>query len=278
MIAEERTAKTERRMKTARKRAKKRLAVFFFIVGLALIVMLLLYAPVFNISAIEVLGSTRYPDKKIIGMSGIKIGENGFRKLRLEPESILKLRLTDSERKISQLPYVKSCTVNLVFPDKVSVKVTERQPAAYIRYLDNYLTVDGEGYVLEAAAQRPSGEGPSGLVEIRGIEFSKYTLGGRLEASDVELIKKGTEIIKAIKSSDADSDFILLDVLDWIDMVGMNNAMLSLDDNRITVRFDPSDKLQYTIDFTKEIFFKKINSKETGTIEFMGENPNFIPE
>lgn len=265
-------------MKTARKRAKKRLAVFFFIVGLALIVMLLLYAPVFNISAIEVLGSTRYPDKKIIGMSGIKIGENGFRKLRLEPESILKLRLTDSERKISQLPYVKSCTVNLVFPDKVSVKVTERQPAAYIRYLDNYLTVDGEGYVLEAAAQRPSGEGPSGLVEIRGIEFSKYTLGGRLEASDVELIKKGTEIIKAIKSSDADSDFILLDVLDWIDMVGMNNAMLSLDDNRITVRFDPSDKLQYTIDFTKEIFFKKINSKETGTIEFMGENPNFIPE
>ena len=60
------------------------------------------------------------------------IGENGFRKLRLRPEAILELRLLDSEEKINQLPYVKSCTVKIDFPDNVKIQITEREPAAYI--------------------------------------------------------------------------------------------------------------------------------------------------
>jgi hypothetical protein len=61
-------------------------------------------------------------------------------------------------------------------------------------------------------------------------------------------------------------------------MISEDNALISLD-NRIIVRFNPKDKLQYTMDFTKEIFFKKISTKETGRLEFSGDqNPSFIPD
>lgn len=261
-------------MRAVKRRVKRRLKIFFVMVGVALILLFLFFAPFFNINTILVTGSTRYTSEKIIEVSGLILGENGFRKLKLEPDAILELRLIDSEMKIEQLPYVKDSTVSLVFPDKVSIEVTEREPAAVIRYLDSYLTVDREGYVLESANQRPKGD----LKEIRGIEFGKYTMGGQLEASDISLIQTAVEIIEAVKISDSSTEFKLFEVLDWIDMVDRNSTLLSLD-SRIVVRFNPLDKLQYTIDFTKEIFFKKINTKESGRLEFSGDqNPSFIPD
>lgn len=260
-------------MRKKKQRAKKRIKVLIFIVGLALILLVLLYAPMFNITAIDVIGVTRYQPDEIRQISGIQPGENGFRMLKLTLEA-LELRLIDSEKNIKSLPYVKDCRVHLVFPNKVAITVTERQPAALIRHLDSYLTVDSEGFVLESNAQMPNEE----LAELRGIEFTKYTLGGQLEAKDIELVNIGVNIVEAIKNSDANTEFKLLDILDWIDLVDRNNVLLSLD-NRIIVRFNPEDKLQYTIDFTKEIFFKKISTTETGRLEFSGDqNPSFIPQ
>lgn len=261
-------------MKSSKRHVRRRLKVLFVIMGLASALLMLLFAPIFNISSVEVMGSTRYTPEKIKEISGIVPGQNGFRKLKLTPKAILELRLLDSEEKVNELPYVKSCTVSLVFPSGVSIKVLERQPAAFIRYLDNYLTVDNEGYVLEASHERPIGV----LKEVRGIEFTKYTLGDQLEASDIALIKVGIGVLNTIRDSDKSTNFKLFEVLDWIDMVDKNNVLLSLD-NRIVVRFNPEDKLQYTIDFTKEVFFKKINTKETGRLEFSGDqSPSFIPE
>jgi cell division protein FtsQ len=260
-------------MKKRMRRAKRRLKILIFIVGLALILLVLLYAPLFNITAIDVVGATRYTPDEIRQASGILLGENGFRKLRLTIEA-LELRLIDSESLVESLPYIKDCRVNLVFPNKVVIQVTERQPAATIKHLDSFLIVDGDGYVLESNSQRTHHE----LAELRGIEFTKYTLGGQLEARDIELVKIGVNIIEAIKTSDRNTEFKLFDILDWIDMVDRNNVLLSLD-NRIIVRFNPEDKLQYTIDFTKEIFFKKISSTDTGRLEFSGnQNPSFIPQ
>jgi len=256
------------------RRAKRRLIIFLFVAGLAVILLILLYTPIFAIRAIEVYGSTRYTANEIIQASGLVIGENGLRLLQLKPESILEFRLLGTEEMVKRLSYVKTCTVRLHLPGTVSIAITEREPAAYLVYFDNYLIVDELGYVLEVRNEKPK----ELLKEIRGIDFSKYTVGGQLEASDVSLIRTGVTIINTIITSDEHSTLKLFDVLDWVDMVDRNTAMMSLD-KRVIVRFDPQDKLQYTIDFTKEIFFKKIGSQETGRLEFSGDqNPGFIPD
>jgi len=261
-------------MSSAKKGRKIGAVIFLTLIGLSLILLIILYAPIFNISAITVSGSTKYSAEEIKQRSGLVPGENGFRKLKLTPESILELRLVDSETKINQLPYIKSSRVRLRFPDRVEITVTERKAEAFIKYLDSYLIVDREGFVLEVMAERPE----KIYKEIKGIEFAKYSIGGQLEAQDIGIVKLAVSIIDAIKSSDSNDTFKLYDVMDWVDIIDSNNAMLSLD-GRILVQLNPAAKLQYTIDFTKEIFFKKLNSKETGRILFPeGQNPNFIPE
>ncbi|HHY63834.1 MAG TPA: FtsQ-type POTRA domain-containing protein [Clostridiaceae bacterium] len=255
------------------RRAKRRLIIFLSVAGLAAILLILLYSPIFGIKAIEVYGSTRYTASEIIEASGLVVGENGLRLLQIKPDSILDLRLLGAEENVKRLSYVKTCTVRLHLPGTVSIAITEREPAAYLVYFDNYLIVDEQGYVLEVRNEKPG----EPLKEIRGIDFSRYTIGGQLEASDVSLIRTGVTIINTIKTSDEYTSLKLFSVLDWVDMVDRNTAMLSLD-KRIIVRFDPQDKLQYSIDFTREIFFKKIGSQETGRLEFSGENPGFIPD
>jgi len=261
-------------MKAEGKRLKIIWVFLFALIGVITVSLVVLYAPIFNISVIKVKGNTKYSEEEIIQASGLSVGENGYKKLRLNAESILELRLTYSEKNIETLPYIKSSRVSLVFPDGIMIEVQEREPAAYIKYLDNFLIVDREAYVLEVRDTRPDAD----LKEIRGIEFLKYSVGSRLDAADADLVGLAVEILEAVNESDRNSQLKLSEVLDWVDMVDKNNALLSLD-NRIIVRFNPMDKLQYTIDFTKEIFFKKLNSKETGRIVFTeGQNPSFIPE
>lgn len=256
------------------RRAKRRLIFFLSMAGLAVILLFLLYSPVFSIRAIEIHGSSRYANSEIIAASGLVIGENGLRMLQLKPESLLELRLLGIEERIRTLSYVKTCIVKLHLPGTVSIDITEREPAAYLVYFDNYLIVDEQGYVLEVRNKKPGAP----LKEIRGIDFTKYTLGGQLEATDVTLIRTGVTIINTIQTSDQYTELKLFDVLDWVDMVDKNTAMMSLD-KRVIVRFDPQNELQYTIDFTKEIFFKKIGTHETGRLEFTaGQNPGFIPD
>ena len=110
-------------MKTRKRRAKRRMKIFFMIVGLSLIFLLLMFAPMFNVSLVEVHGNTRYADEKIKEASGIVLGENGFRQLKFTPESILELRLTEAEDRIERLPYVKSCKARIVFPAAISVEI-----------------------------------------------------------------------------------------------------------------------------------------------------------
>lgn len=261
-------------MKSKSRRIKKRWVFLFTLILLMAVSLVILYTPMFNISFIKVKGNTKYSQDEIIQASGILMGENGFKKLRLNVESIFELRLTDNEKNIERLPYIKNSRVSLIFPDGVLIEVQERKPEAYIKYLDNFLIVDKEAFVLEVTDRRPEGD----LKEIRGIEFLKYSIGNQLEDTDTDLVRIAVEILEAVNESDKNSQLKLSEVLDWVDMVDKNNAILSLD-NRVMVRFNPMDKLQYTIDFTKEIFFKKLNSKETGRIVFAeGQNPSFIPE
>ena len=261
-------------MKKGKKRRRKGLKAVLILIGLALLSVMILYTPLFNISQIQVSGSSYYSVDEIRLASGILPGENGFKKIRLSPEAILGLRLTDAEEAIKALPFVKDAQVKLIFPNSVNITITERQPAVYLVYLGNYLIADADGFVLEVSQNPPQ----ENLKEVRGVEFTKYTTGKQLETDDLDYIRIASNITEAVKKSDSESEFLMLPMVNWIDVVDANTTLMSLD-NRVIMRFDPADKLQYTIDFGKQIFFTKINTNERGRLEFVpGQNPSFIPD
>jgi cell division protein FtsQ len=262
--------------KRGKKRKRRGLRIILLLLPTMLILSLvmILYTPLFNIMHIDVSGAEFYSADEIVQASGIHPGENGYRKIRISPEAILGLRLIDAEDAIEALSYVKEAVVRLVFPNSVKITITERKPAACIVYLGSFLTIDDDGYVLEVSSNRP----PEDLKEIRGVDFTKYAIGERLESDNIGYVHIADDIVKAVKRSDSNSDFLMWPMIDWIDIVNSKSALMSLD-NRVLVRFDPTDNLQYTIDFAKQIFFTKISTNERGRLEFVpGLDPSFIPE
>lgn len=262
-------------MSRGKKQRKKLFKILLLLVICPVLLgIMLLFTPLFNIKNIRVEGAGYYNLEEIRLASGITPGENGLRKIRFSPEAILGLRLLDAESAIEALPRIKEARVFIIFPNEVGISVTERNPSVYLSYLGSYLTVDPEGYVLEVSQNTP----PAGLKELRGIEFTRYSVGQQLETDDIGHVRIAENIVGAVRKSDENSDFKLWPVVDWIDVVDDNTAMMSYD-NRVVVRFDPTDKLQYTIDFSKQIFFTKISATERGRLEFIrGQNPSFIPD
>lgn len=261
------------RGKKQRKKPVKALVLAILLCPVLLVAMLL-FTPIFNIRNIRVEGAGYYTAEEIRLASGLTLGENAFRKIKFSPEAILGLRLLEAEAAIETLPRIKEARVFIIFPDEVGITVTERTPSVYLTYLGSYLTVDAEGYVLEVSKDGPHED----LKEVRGIDFTKYTVGRQLETDDIDHIRIADNIVRAIKKSDENSEFMLWPVVDWIDVVDCNTVMMSYD-NRVVVRFDPTDRLQYTVDFSKQIFFTKIGAAERGRLEFIrGQNPSFIPE
>ncbi|GEM_PF-266412 len=261
-------------MSRGKKRKKRLLKILFLLMCPVLLVLMLFFTPIFTVKNIRVEGAGYYSEEEIRLASGIALGENPYRQLRLSPEAILGLRLLDAETAIEALPRIKEARVFVIFPNVVGIRVAERQPSVYLPYLGSYLTVDAEGYVLEVCQGSP----PEGLKEVRGIDFSSYSVGKQLETSDIGHVRLADNIVGAIRESDENSDFQLWPVVDWIDVVDEDTAMMSFD-NRVVVRFDPTDRLQYTIDFAKQIFFTKIGTSERGRLEFIkGQNPSFIPD
>lgn len=83
-----------------------------------------------KVNAIEVTGSERYSDKSVLTAAGIDTGD-----------SMLLINLRAMEHKIeSKLPYIEDAVITRVWPDKVSIALTDAQPT---------LAVDsGTGYIL----------------------------------------------------------------------------------------------------------------------------------
>jgi cell division protein FtsQ len=74
----------------------------------------------------------------------------------LDGESMLRLPKGDAARRISELPGVRSVSIDRSWPSTVTIKVEERTPVAFWSVGDEDYAVDEEGVVL-------SGRAPNGL-------------------------------------------------------------------------------------------------------------------
>lgn len=269
-------------MKKQKKKSRKRAGAFLkFLIILVLIITAAAFialSPLFNIKSIVVKGCSRYKSEDIAAMSGMAAGQNAFRYMAGSPSDILRLRFGKAEKAIQEkCPYIKNIKVRLASPTKISIGITERQPAAFVPYSGTGLVIDNEGDVLQVA----SGQEKNSLLTIKGLEFDNYQLGKPLPLKDQEPLKKAFDLAEAMEKADQNQQQKLFPKLGWID-VGELDKILILLDNRIKVNLgDISDlsDLNYKLDATRLIFSRNIKKEDKGVLDFTaGENPVYKPE
>ena len=104
-------------------------------------------------------------------------------------------------------PMIKEATVKRIYPDTISIVITERRAAAAIVSGGTVAVIDAEGCVMEISAQVPEN-----MVEVYGVSSSGFTAGQNLSKDSLFNADALLEILTALTNYD------ILGIIDYIDM------------------------------------------------------------
>lgn len=182
----------------SRRRKNARIAVFFL--AAAGIMLAVLFQRVLVVRNVIIEGDTSASDAEIIRASAIDMGGSI---LRID-EAELRVNLESTGRYALDQVHVR-------LPSTVALVVRDRDRDALVLCGGRFLTLDSEGYVIEASDTMPDDAG----VYVSGMESASYRIGSRLSANADRLAAMQT-VIEALKAQNATeyvSDLNVSDVL-----------------------------------------------------------------
>ncbi|MDE6181779.1 MAG: FtsQ-type POTRA domain-containing protein, partial [Eubacteriales bacterium] len=143
----------------------------YIILGIAIfifIILILMLSPWLNIKQIEINGLKRLEENQIIREVGLDKETN-----------LLAFNTLKAKASLKKNYYIKDVKIKKVFPDKIIFEINERELAGYIPYIDHYLYIDKNGFIVDIKHNYTEK-----LPLITGLKFDKFILGETLDIED----------------------------------------------------------------------------------------------
>lgn len=121
----------------------------------------------FLVRTVRVEGAHMLREEAIVKVSGIHANDN-----------LLTLPCVAISEQIEQIPYVKTCNVERLYPDTIVITIEERRPLVTLLLNNHLYEIDAEGVVLRELAQQAPDIAPI-LSNVPGL--SAVQPGDRLE-------------------------------------------------------------------------------------------------
>jgi len=160
-----------------------------------------LTTPVFNIANIEVFGNNKNSVDTYISLSGVDINQT----------NIFAFANSSMEKKIKENSYVESVKIKRKFPNTIQLYIEERNVDYQVAYLNSYIYLNNQGYVLEI------NEGRKNVTEIDGLSSISDNIneGQRLSNEDLSKLDTILKIINYLKyNSNSEIKLTKVDVND----------------------------------------------------------------
>lgn len=224
----------------------------YFLIFISIIIFLLLIfilSPWFNIKEIEINGLKRVEKNQII------------RDLGLEKETnLLAFSKLNAKFKLKKNNYIKNVKIKKVYPSKIIFEIEERDLAGYIPYVNDYLYIDKDGFVVDIKPNYTEN-----LPIIEGVEFDKFILGETLEIDDKETFKIVMKFTNALNGKEINQDILKIDVSNLED--------IHLHIKGIDVIFGNGEDINLKINTLIEVF-KNIPENQKGILYINNVNSN----
>lgn len=232
------TKVAKKRRKSKKKKINKKILGFFSIIILvAIIVVLALTAPIFNITKIEINGNQKVSKDTIIALSGIKMGENIF---RFNNNMI---------QNVKQNTYIEKVEIQRKIPGTVVISVKERKIKYQINLINSYVYLDKNGYLLENSAERKNVPVIVGF----SIKEDEMLNEKRLKDNDLEKLANVAKIIEAAKAINIDN------LITEVNVEDKNNTILYLESKSKKINVGDTTNLT-----NKMLYVQKILENEEG--------------
>ncbi|MDH7571525.1 MAG: FtsQ-type POTRA domain-containing protein [Armatimonadota bacterium] len=162
--------------RTPRNRRRRRIPAAVWVVSILAVAVTAvgLKDPRFNLQRIEVRGVQVLSEEQVIRHSGLRPGFNLFR-----------APLAQARERLAQLPPVAAVSLHRRLPNRVLIRVRERQPLACVNVNGVLLTIDDTGLAFRRDATRPPD-----LPYVESVYGCKMKLGQRLNADTLQVLRE----------------------------------------------------------------------------------------
>lgn len=151
------------------------------------------------------------------------------------------------EKDFKKNPYIKTVTTKKILPNKLEIKIEERQKSFMIQVENGFLYLDNQGYILEESSiniARPI---------ILGYSSQELLPGKRLNEKDLEKLEDVIKIIENCKKIE------IYDIITNINISNEDEYIIYLENMRKLIYIGNSNNLA-----NKMLYIKDILEKEEG--------------
>ena len=210
-----------------------------------------LTTPVFNIANIEVYGNEKNTIDTYISLSKINIGTT----------NIFGITENGIKNNLKENSYVEDITIERKFPNTLKISIVERKVAYQIKYSEQYIYLDNQGYILERSEEKSNVPFINGLVSIKG----NINAGQRLAQEDLIKLNVVAKFINYCKYNAIENKITSIDVTDD------TNYIVYFKEDKKTVYLGDASNLSERLSLLKIILN---NEKEKEIEVFMNGNLN----
>lgn len=143
----------------------------------------------FQVRTVSVLGCETISQKDIIALSEIQYDRCIF---FLDKRQVMENLAAD--------PGIKPVSVEITYPDKVTVTIEERHPKAYIENEGAVILIDKEGWVLEV---KLSADDEIEYPQVLGLPADTVKVGERIGTDDTFKIEVLTRVLKTAEQKES---------------------------------------------------------------------------
>ncbi|MBU3142272.1 cell division protein FtsQ/DivIB [Clostridium sp. CF012] len=209
-----------------KRKHKKRLKqlVLLSIIMLSVLITLCFKLPYFNITTIEILGNSNASKVEINKAAKIEVGSN-----------IFYTSFNESEKRISENPYILGVKFKKILPNKIVIEVQERVAVFYGKVNNIYYILDNKGILLEKRSDIKN----KNLVNLIGFNYENCKVGDLIVSEDDRKIIVANEITNIITEYRKTNSAIL------ITMVDVNNILdVKIYSGNMCIKFGTTDDLK----------------------------------
>lgn len=167
----------------------------------------------FRVNVIEVSGNQTIPTQTIIETTGIEYGAH-----------LLLLSCSAGESRLYENPYIAKAEITCLYPDTVSIRVSERHEAAVIIGLNTAAIIDEDGYVLSISERNSYPE----LLKIYGAGASGYQVNGHIGDLADYSSRALSLLIAAVKSSGIQSMIESADISNSLNLTMLTRSGITV--------------------------------------------------
>lgn len=188
----------------------------------------------FDIVGFNIEGNRVYSYEYLVSKTGVKLGDK-----------LLSVNRNEIKEKLKKEVYIEDCEVSYYIPNKIKIKIIEREEKFLIKYNDDIIITDNNAFVLDGNLQN------NVLFPIESFAPVVYNIGEELKIDGLSNFKKINELLE---HSDSLND------IDKVQKIYIHeDNIISVDTTYgMEVKFELNNDQLYSYNFALEIIKKRL--------------------